>query len=107
MQIFKRIVFILLIAGLVLYFWQAKKQPPGLEWTEVFARDVPEDNLQFCVDGGRIYFFQPETGRIFVYQTTTRFSRLLTLEKLGKDLKQSRSLSVIEIEKEIEEEEED
>ena len=77
-------IFILLTLGLVLCFWQ------------VFAQD-DDDDLEFSVDGGKIYFFQPETGRIFVYQTTTnRFSRLLTLEELGKDLKQSRSLSVIE-----------
>ena len=69
----------------------------GLGCTKVFAQDVSEDNLQFCVDEGKIYFFQPETGRIFVYPTTTnRFSHLLTLEKLGGDLKQSRSLPVIE-----------
>jgi len=72
----------------------------GLKGARVFAQDIPDipkGNLQFSVDAGKIYFFQPETNRIFVYQSTTnRFSRLLILEKLGEDLEQRRSLSVIE-----------
>ena len=86
-----------MIVGLLVYLW-------GM--SILYAQDAPEDTLQFSVDGGRIYFFQPETGRIFVYQATTnRFSRLLTLEKLGESLKQSRSVSIIE--EEIEEEKEE
>ncbi len=85
MRIFKKFIFMFLVVGLLL-----------LGCGEVRAQDKPEDNLQFCVDGGQIYFFQPQTGRIFVYQiTTNRFSRLLTLEKLGQNLKQSRSLSTL------------
>lgn len=99
MQIFKKIVFILLIAGSLLYFWRANI---------IRAQDEDADDLEFSVDGGRIYFFQPETGRIFVYQANTnRFSRLLTLEKLGESLKQSRSVSIIEEEIEEEKEEEE
>lgn len=80
--------FIFLMIGLLLYFWPANF---------ICAQDVSKDNLQFSVEGGKLYFFQPQTGRIFVYQTTTnRFSHLITLEELGKDLKQSRSLSVLE-----------
>ena len=61
------------------------------------AEDFSQEDLQFGVDGGKIYFFQPRTGRIFIYQiTTNRFSHLLSLEKLGENLKQSRSLSIIE-----------
>ena len=88
----KKFILILLAVGLVLYLWQAN-----------FARaeDFSEDGLQFCADGGQIYFFQPQTGRIFVYGATTkRFSHLLTLEKLGKNLKQSRLLPIVEKEKE-------
>ena len=90
MRIFKKFIFMFLVVGLLL-----------LGCGEVRAQDKPEDNLQFCVDGGQIYFFQPQTGRIFVYRATTkRFSRLLTLEKLGKNLKQSRLLPIVEKEKE-------
>lgn len=61
------------------------------------AADFTDDYLQFSVEGGKIYFFQPHTGRIFVYQTTTsRFSHMLTLESLGEDLRRSRSISKIE-----------
>ena len=88
MQIPKKVIFILGAIAMVVYFWQ-------IDFAQ--AEDFSEDNLQFCVEGGKIYFFQPQTGRIFVYQTTTnRFSRLLTLEKLGEDLKQTRSLSSVE-----------
>ena len=91
MQIFRRSILILGLIGLLVYFWQ-------LNLTR--AEDLPENNLQFDVDGGKIYFFQPQTGKVFVYRiTTNRFSHLLTLEKLGKDLKKSRSLSEIGKEK--------
>jgi len=91
MQVSKKAILILSAIGLLLYFGR------------VHAEDLPEDNLQFSVDGGKIYFFQPQTGWIFVYQAASgRFSRLFTLEKLGGDLKQSRSLSVIEKEQEKE-----
>lgn len=91
MQRLKKIVLVSVLAAvLALYFYQANL---------IRAQEVSTDNLQFCVDAGKIYFFQPQTGRIFVYQgTTNRFNRLLTLEALGEDLKQSRSLSVIELE---------
>ena len=84
----KFFIFLFLVIGLLLYLAQ---QSPN------YAQEPSLDNLQFSVDGGKIYFFQPQSGNIFVYQTTTnRFSHVLTLEKLGKDLKQSRSLSAIE-----------
>ena len=80
MRILKMAVIIMLAAGFLC--------------TKVFAEKFAKDNLQFCVDRGKIYFFQPKTGRIFVYPTTTnRLSRILTLEKLGEDLTQSRSLT--------------
>ena len=61
------------------------------------SADFSDDYLQFAIEGGKIYFFQPRTGRVFVYQTTTsRFSHMLTLESLGADLRRSRSISVIE-----------
>lgn len=61
------------------------------------AADFSDDYLQFSIEGGKIYFFQPRTGRVFVYQiTTSRFSHMLTLESLGEDLRRSRSISVIE-----------
>jgi len=70
---------------------------------EASASDFSDDYLQFSVEGGKIYFFQPHTGRVFVYQTTTsRFSHMLTLQKLGEDMKRSRSISVIEEETEQE-----
>ena len=94
MRVSKKAILILSAIGLLLYFWQ-------LNLTH--AEDLPEDNLQFSVDGGKIYFFQPQQGRIFVYQATNgRFNYLFTLEKLGGDLKRSRSLSVIEKEQEKE-----
>lgn len=87
MQTERKLAFIILFFGLILYFGKINF---------VRAEDTPDNNLQFCVDAGKLYFFQPDSGRIFVYQlTTNRFSQLLTLEKLGEDLKQSRSLSVI------------
>ncbi len=65
------------------------------------AADFSDDYLQFAIEGGKIYFFQPRTGRVFVYQTTTsRFSHMLTLEGLGEDLRRSRSISKIEKETE-------
>ncbi len=55
------------------------------------------NNLQFSVDNGKIYFFDPATGRIFIYQiTTNRLTTLLTLKRLGEDLEQARSLRVIQ-----------
>ena len=104
MRVFKKAILISSAIGLLLYFWQLNFAPSLRIGTgRVHAEDLPEDNLQFSVDGGKIYFFQPQQGRIFVYQAASgRFSRLFTLEKLGGDLKQSRSLSVIEKEQEKE-----
>lgn len=84
----RRYKIFILVAGLLLYFCPVNP---------VCSEDFSGEHLQFCVDGGKIYFFQPETGRIFIYQTTTnRFSRMYTVEKLGADLKQSRSVPVSE-----------
>ncbi|MCQ9208792.1 MAG: hypothetical protein NG712_05385 [Omnitrophica bacterium] len=90
----KKVIVVLLAMGLWLYFCQG---------SFVRAEDFSDEGLQFSVDGGKIYFFQPQTGRIFIYQiTTNRFSSLLTLKKLGQDLKQSRSLSILEQQEEKE-----
>ncbi|MBN2097210.1 MAG: hypothetical protein JW714_01895 [Candidatus Omnitrophica bacterium] len=92
MQRLKLAVLSLLLVTIALYFWHMNNSG---------AQDEAQPNLQFAIEGGKIYFFEPKTGRIFVYQATTnRFSQLLTLEELGKDLKQSRSLSTVEREKE-------
>ena len=94
MRVSKKAILILSAIGLLLYFCQS---------SFTHAEDLPEDNLQFSVDGSKIYFFQPQQGRIFVYQATSgHFSRLFTLGKLGGDLKQSRSLPAIEKEQEEE-----
>ena len=104
MRVSKKAILILSAIGLLLYFWQLNLTPPLHAGAgRAHAEDLPEDNLQFSVDGGKIYFFQPQQGRIFVYQATNgRFNYLFTLEKLGGDLKRSRSLSVIEKEQEKE-----
>jgi hypothetical protein len=84
-------IFLILISGLLI------NQSPVFGFEN--KTDKKTDFLDFYVDGGNLYFFEPETNTVYIYSSRGEFRRAYVLEKPGLRMK---SLSTSEIRELIE-----
>jgi len=69
--------------------------------SSAFAQDNDFSNkdslLTFCVDGGKMYFYDPRSKKIYIYSTRGEFQRAYEIDKLGMRLKSISSSEIREI----------